>query len=110
MAAKHGGARPGSGRPSGARNKATVERKASLSELAQEHTESAIITLAEVMHDGDAPHSARIAAANALLDRGYGKPSQAVDHTSSDGSMAPITGFDIRVASAPSSDADAASS
>ena len=35
--------------------------------------------------------------------------SSTVDHTSSDGSMAPITGFDIRVASAPASDTDAAS-
>ena len=35
--------------------------------------------------------------------------SYTVDHTSSDGSRAPITGFDIKVASAPASDADAAS-
>lgn len=108
MTVKHGGKREGAGRPSGARNKATVERKASLTELAQAHAESAIATLAEVMMDGEAPHSARIAASNALLDRGYGRPQQAVDHTSSDGSMAPITGFDIRVASAPASDADEA--
>ena len=31
-----------------------------------------------------------------------------MDHKSSDGSMTPITGFDIRVASAPASDADEA--
>lgn len=105
---KHGGKRPGAGRPAGAQTKATVERKATLTELAQAHTEAAILTLAEVMLDTDAPHSARIAASNALLDRGYGRPSQAVDHTSSDGTMTPqaVNGFDITVASAPSSNPD----
>jgi len=108
MAAKHGGKRPGAGRPAGARNRATAERKASITELAQDYGEDALATLAEVMRDSDAPHSARVAASNALLDRGYGKPRQEVDHSSSDGSMTPITGFDIRVASAPASDTDTA--
>lgn len=106
MTVKHGGKRPGAGRPSGAKSRATIEHKRTLSEMAQEHTETAIQTLAEIMQDSEAPPSARVAAVNALLDRGYGKPRQEVDHSSSDGSMTPITGFDILVASAPASDTD----
>lgn len=47
-----------------------------LRELAREHTEAAIRTLAAVMNDGGASPSARVAAASALLDRGFGKPEQ----------------------------------
>jgi hypothetical protein len=42
-------------------------------------TQEAIDTLAGVMHDAKAPAAARISAAVALLDRGHGRPSQAVD-------------------------------
>jgi hypothetical protein len=44
-------------------------------------TQEAIDTLAAVMRDGRAPATARISAAVALLDRGHGRPSQAVDLT-----------------------------
>jgi len=47
-------------------------------ELAKLHTGEAIEKLVEIMRDDDAPHSAQGAAANALLDRGWGKPDQAV--------------------------------
>jgi len=47
--------------------------------LAQQHTERAVATLVKYL-DSDNP-SAAIAAANALLDRGYGKPRQTVDKT-----------------------------
>ena len=33
------------------------------------------------MHDDKAPPAARVAAANALLDRGYGKPTQPISQT-----------------------------
>jgi hypothetical protein len=42
-------------------------------------TQEAIDTLAGVMRDGNAPPTARISAAVALLDRGHRRPSQAVD-------------------------------
>ena len=42
-------------------------------------TQEAIDTLAAVMRDGRAPPTARISAAVAILDRGHGRPSQAVD-------------------------------
>jgi hypothetical protein len=36
-------------------------------------------TLADVMANPKAPPAARVAAASAILDRGYGKPPQTVD-------------------------------
>lgn len=49
--------------------------------LARSHTETAINTLAGIMRQANAPHSARVAAATALLDRGWGKPEQSVEMT-----------------------------
>lgn len=75
MAAK-GGVRPGAGRPKGVPNKTTIELKG----MAQEYTQQALQTLAHVMVNGES-EQARVGAANALLDRGYGRPSQALDVT-----------------------------
>ncbi len=47
-------------------------------DLARELTDDAIQTLATVMHDPKAPPGARVAAAVAILDRGWGKPTQGV--------------------------------
>lgn len=60
-----------SGNPGG-RPKENAEIKA----LAREHGPKAIERLAELM-GGDDPRVA-VAAAQALLDRGYGKPAQAI--------------------------------
>jgi hypothetical protein len=46
--------------------------------LARSHTESALKVLAGIMNEPDAPHAARVSAANALLDRGWGKPAQPI--------------------------------
>lgn len=46
--------------------------------LARKHTQAAMRTLAHIMREPSAPHSARVAAANALLDRGWGKPDATV--------------------------------
>jgi phage terminase small subunit len=51
-----------------------------LSELARQHTAAALGVLVDVAKQSESD-SARVAAANAILDRGYGKPSQAVKHT-----------------------------
>jgi hypothetical protein len=69
-----GGARPGAGRPKGSLNKATADIKAA----AQAYTEDALATLAQIMKAGES-EAARVAAANSILDRGFGKPRQAVD-------------------------------
>ena len=49
-----------------------------LVELARSQTESAIATLVQVMEDKKASAPARVSAASALLDRGWGKPAQAL--------------------------------
>ena len=71
----HGGLRKGSGRPAGSVNKATKELKLNLSELAREYTNEALNTLVDVMQSSQSD-SARIAAATAILDRGYGRPAK----------------------------------
>jgi hypothetical protein len=45
-------------------------------DLARQHTTDAVETLASIMRDKNAVPAARVAAANAILDRGYGKPPQ----------------------------------
>ena len=73
-----GGARKGAGRPAGSRNRATVDMKSRLSVLAREYTYAAFDALLDVCENGTSD-SARIAAATALLDRGFGKPREAED-------------------------------
>ncbi len=68
------------GRVAGTPNRATADVKA----LAGNYTAQALETLAEIMQDGTAPHSARVAAANALLDRAVGKPRQEIEHAGSE--------------------------
>lgn len=48
-------------------------------EAARQHTALAMTTLAEVAKDKKATPGARVAAACALLDRGWGKPRQPID-------------------------------
>jgi hypothetical protein len=50
---------------------------AEVRELARTHTAAAIERLVQEMTNGETSH-ARIAAANALLDRAYGKPTQPI--------------------------------
>lgn len=70
-----GGKREGAGRPKGALNKIT----ASVMEAAQIYSEEALGVLASVMRDPEHPAAARVSAANALLDRAHGKPTQSVE-------------------------------
>ncbi|WP_063921291.1 hypothetical protein [Bradyrhizobium sp. DOA1] len=46
--------------------------------LARTHTNVAIKTLVQIMRDKEAPAHARVLAANAILDRGWGKPLQPI--------------------------------
>jgi hypothetical protein len=50
-------------------------------DAAREYTTDALATLARICTDTAAPPAAQVAAANALLDRGWGKPKQAVEAT-----------------------------
>jgi hypothetical protein len=56
-------------------------------ELARAETVENIRTLAEIRSDRGAPHAARVTAAQTLLDRGWGKPTQPVD---GDGQGGPV--------------------
>ncbi len=58
-----------------------AKAKADIRSLARSHTESAIKVLGSIMNQKTAPASARVAAAVALLDRGWGKPAQYLEHT-----------------------------
>ena len=49
--------------------------------VARAHTESALSVLSGIMNEPGAPHSARVAAAQALLDRGWGKAPQSLEIT-----------------------------
>lgn len=49
--------------------------------LARAHTDGALKCLAGIMNKLDAPESARVAAANSLLDRGWGKAMQTTEVT-----------------------------
>lgn len=69
-----GGKRVGAGRKKGSVNKATANVKA----LAQKHAPEAIKKLNELMTGKDVPAATQRAAANDILDRAYGKPTQAL--------------------------------
>ena len=62
-----------SGNPSG-----RPKRDENLAVLARTYSEDAIAALVSIVNDPKVNPSARISAANSLLDRGHGKPPQAV--------------------------------
>lgn len=68
-----GGKREGAGRPQGAVNKATAD----IRDAAKEYSAQALQVLVQVATAGES-EAARVAAANSILDRAHGKPSQAV--------------------------------
>lgn len=92
MKSTRGGKREGAGRPRGAQTARPKSARVSLSELAREHTSTALGVLIEVAKKGQT-ESARVAAANAILDRGYGRPAQSHEHTGAGGG--PIQSVDL---------------
>lgn len=58
----------------------------SIRSLARSHTRTAITVLVRVMKSEDATPAARVSAANAILDRGWGKATQPLE-SSSDGAL-----------------------
>lgn len=94
---KRGGFRAGAGRPKGSRNKATLLEKRTIVDLAKDHAPAALAALVRVMTAPNAPLPAVVAAANSLLDRGYGRPVQSLEHTGKDGG--PIATLDASMLS-----------
>lgn len=78
--AQNGGARKGAGRKPGA----VAPAKRALAEMAMEYAPDALKTLAYICVSGEA-ESARVSAANAILDRAYGRPPQSLEHTGLNG-------------------------
>ena len=72
--------KPGNNANPSGRPKAIVH----LVELARAQTEDSIKTLVEVRDNAEAPAAARVGAANALLDRGWGKASQTITQNIND--------------------------
>jgi len=62
-----------------------AKAKTDIRSLARSHTTMALNTLASIAKQPKSPPAARVAAAVALLDRGWGKPHQSVEHTGEDG-------------------------
>lgn len=52
--------------------------------LARSHTRAAINVLVGVMRSDDATPAARVSAANAILDRGWGKATQPIENSEND--------------------------
>ncbi len=67
--------KPGQSGNPGGRPKEVAEVKT----LARQHTQEALKTLAKLMKSGT-PDRTRVAAAEAILDRAWGRPTQAIDH------------------------------
>ncbi len=65
---------PARGRTARARNLTEIRS------LARSHTRTAIRVLVGVMRSEDATPAARVSAANAILDRGWGKAAQPVEN------------------------------
>jgi len=97
--AQVGGKRTGAGRKPGAVSKAKRE----LADMAKDRAERALQVLADIMERGES-ESARVSAANAILDRGYGKPSQAMQIGSDPDNPLPPTLIRIEAAVADSDD------
>jgi hypothetical protein len=76
--AQRGGKRPGAGRKKGSRDRAPRGKIMALTELAQSHADVAIAALVQIATSGES-EAARVSAANAILDRGYGRPPQSVE-------------------------------
>ena len=69
-----GGYRERAGRPANVKNKASSEQSQRLSDLARTYTDEALKTLLDIAQNGRTD-AARVSAATAILDRGYGKPT-----------------------------------
>ncbi len=66
-----------SGNPGG-RAKVKLADGRTLTDLAREHTVEAVQTLADIMRDEGAPAASRVAAADKILNRGWGQAPQTV--------------------------------
>lgn len=89
-----GGKRIGAGRPKGTRNVATTQQILTIGEMARLHTDVAMNALIKVATAGES-EAARVSAATAILDRGYGKANQQVEHSGPGGGPIPVMNLTV---------------
>jgi hypothetical protein len=63
-----------------ARRRATRRTVTEIRSLARSHSRTAINVLVGIMRSDDATPAARVSAANAILDRGWGKAAQPLEN------------------------------
>jgi hypothetical protein len=68
---------------------------ADIRSLARNHTAKALSTLASIMNQAKAPAAARVQAAQALLDRGWGKATQIVEATIKNSDASRVTDAEL---------------
>jgi hypothetical protein len=88
-----GGKRAGAGRPKGSRAStllAPTGEWMSFYEAARQYDQEALRVIASVFMDEKQPAALRLAAANDLLDRAYGRPPVAIDATTREMSLKKI--------------------
>jgi Family of unknown function (DUF5681) len=78
-----------------------------LRELARANTREAVETLAAIMQDKTAAPAARVSAATALLDRGYGRPAQTVYQQHANVSLDELSDAELTAIARGDADADA---
>lgn len=102
-----GGARPGAGRKKGSTaTQTTRERAQTIADLARQYTDLALKTLVDVCRNGQS-EAARVAASNAIIDRGYGKPPQALEHSGPGGGPVEVSRIERVVVNGHPQDTDA---
>lgn len=82
---------PGQSGNPGGRPKAVESVKG----LARMHTENAIAALVRVIEDKKAAPAARVSAAVAILDRGWGKPVQAISGPDGESPLETVTRIEL---------------
>jgi hypothetical protein len=83
-----------------------LKRHHSAQVLTRKYTSEAIKTLATIMRNAKAPPAARTAAASALLDRGYGRPAQAIEATLNHKTVQDMSDAELIAIAASSADDD----
>jgi hypothetical protein len=78
---RSGGPRPNSGRKRGKQSAAAQ----SIVELAKSHSPEMLKVLVAIGNNINETASARVSAANSVIERGYGRPPQSLEHTGKDG-------------------------
>ena len=68
--------KPGQSGNPGGKAKVTLPDGRTLTDLAREHTPKAVEALVAVLENSEASDAAKVSAATAILDRGWGRPKQ----------------------------------